>query len=204
MVGVQRLKQMLLGWGTVGVIYSFCDRLQGEGYRLDPWAIDRLTHFSPSAVWLYLSFFLIIPAGYFLVPLSALSRLTRSMQFAALGAGAIYLLWPTTMQYPPLTSQGISSDVLAWLISIDSRQNCFPSLHAALTLLALRAIAARHQSILTLAAVVWALAIAVSILQLRRHLFIDIVGGIFLAWGSDWLAMHWNKRKKNHREPGYE
>ncbi|VDZ73849.1 Uncharacterised protein [Atlantibacter hermannii] len=27
----QRLKYMLLGWGTVGVIYSLCDRLQGKG-----------------------------------------------------------------------------------------------------------------------------------------------------------------------------
>lgn len=28
-----RLKQMLLGWGTVGVIYNFSDYLQGEGYQ---------------------------------------------------------------------------------------------------------------------------------------------------------------------------
>lgn len=52
-----RLKQMLLGWGTVGVIYNFSDYLQGEGYQLTPSIIDNWISFSPSAVWLYLSFF---------------------------------------------------------------------------------------------------------------------------------------------------
>ena len=36
-----RLKQMLLGWGTVGVIYNFSDYLQGEGYQLTPSIIDN-------------------------------------------------------------------------------------------------------------------------------------------------------------------
>lgn len=52
-----RLKQMLLGWGAVGVIYNFSDYLQGEGYQLTPSIIDNMIAFSPSAVWLYLSFF---------------------------------------------------------------------------------------------------------------------------------------------------
>ncbi len=42
-----RLKQMLLGWGTVGVIYNFSDYLQGEGYQLTPSIIDNLIAFSP-------------------------------------------------------------------------------------------------------------------------------------------------------------
>lgn len=57
---LRRLKQMLFGWGTVGVIYNFSDRLQGEGCQLTPSVIDNLIPFSPSAVWLYLSFFLVV------------------------------------------------------------------------------------------------------------------------------------------------
>lgn len=201
---VLRLKQMLLGWGTVGVIYSFCDRLQGEGHPLTAWVVDRAIPFSSSAVWLYLSFFLIVPAGYLLVPLSRLRWLARAMQLSALGAGVIYLLWPTTMHYPPLAYDGASSVVLGWLIEIDSSQNCFPSLHAALTILAVVAIAARGRFFITAASVLWALAIAFSILQLRRHLFIDLLGGALLAWGSGWLAMHLEIRKKQHREIRYE
>lgn len=136
-----RLKQMLLGWGTVGVIYNFSDYLQGEGYQLTPSIIDNLIAFSPSAVWLYLSFFFIVPLGYLSTPLCHLRWLARSMQISALVAGVFYLLWPTTMHYPSFDQMGISAGALNRLIAIDSSQNCFPSLHAALTLLAVWAIA---------------------------------------------------------------
>ncbi|MEN1181167.1 inositol phosphorylceramide synthase, partial [Pseudomonas aeruginosa] len=103
-----RLKQMLLGWGTVGVIYNFSDYLQGEGYQLTPSIIDNLIAFSPSAVWLYLSFFFIVPLGYLSTPLCHLRWLARSMQISALVAGVFYLLWPTTMHYPSFDQMGIS------------------------------------------------------------------------------------------------
>lgn len=78
-----RLKQILLGWGTVGVIYNFSDYLQGEGYQLTPSIIDNMITFSPSAVWLYLSFFLIVPLGYLSTPLCHLRWLARAMQLSA-------------------------------------------------------------------------------------------------------------------------
>ena len=40
------------------------------------------------------------------------------------------------MHYPSFDQMGISAGALNRLIAIDSSQNCFPSLHAALTLLA--------------------------------------------------------------------
>ncbi len=147
-----RLKQMLLGWGTVGVIYNFSDYLQGEGYQLTPSIIDNLIAFSPSAVWLYLSF----------------------------------------------DQMGISAGALNRLIAIDSSQNCFPSLHAALTLLAVWAIAKKGNRWLTLMSVVWAIAIAFSILQLRRHLFIDLVGGALLASICGWICATCEKRKTQY------
>lgn len=66
------------------------------------------------------------------------------MQISALVAGVFYLLWPTTMHYPSFDQMGISAGALNRLIAIDSSQNCFPSLHAALTLLAVWAIAKRE------------------------------------------------------------
>ncbi|TGB69239.1 inositol phosphorylceramide synthase [Escherichia sp. E4930] len=193
-----RLKQMLLGWGTVGVIYNFSDYLQGQGYQLTPSVIDNLIAFSPSAVWLYLSFFLIVPLGYLSIPLCHLRWLARAMQLSALVAGLFYLLWPTTMQYPPFVQSGISTGALNGLIAIDSSQNCFPSLHAALTLLAVWAIAKKGNRWLTLMSVVWAIAIAFSILQLRRHLFIDLVGGALLASICGWICAICEKRKTQY------
>ncbi|HEB1318652.1 TPA: inositol phosphorylceramide synthase [Escherichia albertii] len=199
-----RLKQMLLGWGTVGVIYNFSDYLQGEGYQLTPSVIDNLIAFSPSAVWLYLSFFFIVPLGYLSTPLCHLRWLARAMQLSALAAGMFYLLWPTTMQYPTFGQSGISAGALNGLIAIDSSQNCFPSLHAALTLLAVWAIAKKDNRWLTLMSVVWAIAIAFSILQLRRHLFIDLVGGALLASGCGWIAARLDMRNKQERKTNHE
>lgn len=199
-----RSKYLLLGWGTVGIIYSLCDHLQGQGHTLTPLPIDGWIPFSPAAVWLYLSFFLLIPAGYFFTPRARLPWLARSMQLSALGAGAVYLLWPTTLLYPSFTGSGLSSQLLNGLIAVDSSQNCFPSLHAALTILAVWAIARKGKILVTVASALWALAIAFSILQLRRHLFIDIVGGALLAGVCGWLAAYLEIRGKHNKEIVYE
>ncbi|QUY46433.1 inositol phosphorylceramide synthase [Serratia plymuthica] len=184
-----RLRQMLLGWGFVGVIYSSADLWQGVGQRLSPSAIDRWIPFSPAAVWLYLSFFILIPLGYLLAPVHRVKWLATAMQLTALGAGAIYLLWPTTMAYPVDSGTGLSSEALAALIGVDSAQNCLPSLHMALTLLAVWALSDRQRKVRTALLAVWAVAIAVSILQLRRHLFVDLASGALLAWLAGWLAL---------------
>lgn len=190
-----RFRQMLLGWGAIGVVYLITGWLQGAGHKIMPLGIDTLIPFSATAIWLYLSFFLLVPLGYLLVPLSRLHWLTRSMQLTALVAGAVYLLWPTTMSYPQDMGTGISSILLGWLIAVDSSQNCFPSLHMALTVLAVQAIAATRQRLITVLCVLWAIAIAFSIIQLRRHLFIDLVGGAVLAWCCSWLASRLLMRK---------
>ncbi|MGK2695600.1 phosphatase PAP2 family protein [Serratia surfactantfaciens] len=184
-----RLWQMLLGWGTVGIVYNLTDRLQGAGTLLPPSALDRAIPFSPSAIWFYLSFFLIVPAGYLLAPLQRIKWLTLAMQLTALGAGAVYLLWPTTMAYPQNDGVGISAQLLAALTQVDSPQNCLPSLHMALTVLAVWALSDGERKMRTALWMLWGVAIAFSILQLRRHLFVDLAGGALLALFAGWLAL---------------
>ena len=184
-----RLWQMLLGWGTVGIVYNLTDRLQGAGTLLPPSALDRAIPFSPSAIWLYLSFFLIVPAGYLLAPLQRIKWLTLAMQLTALGAGAVYLLWPTTMAYPQNDGVGISAQLLAALTQVDSPQNCLPSLHMALTVLAVWALSDGERKMRTALWMLWGVAIAFSILQLRRHLFVDLAGGALLALCAGGLAL---------------
>ncbi|MFC0227288.1 phosphatase PAP2 family protein [Serratia aquatilis] len=178
---VYRLWQMLLGWGFVGLVYNISDRWQGAGHQLTPGWVDRLIPFSPHAIWLYLSFFLIIPLSYLLCPACRLRWLRSSMQLSALLAGAIYLLWPTTIDYPIAQSASLSASLLAVLIDIDSKQNCLPSLHIALTVLAVWVMLDSRRKLRNLLLVAWGLAIAFSIVQLRRHLFVDALGGAGLA-----------------------
>ena len=189
-----RSGQLLLGWGSVGVIYHLVDRLQGAGQVIPPSWVDKMIPFSASAIWLYLSFFLIIPLGYFLAPLNAVRWLARAMQLAALGAGAVYLIWPTTLIAPTDPGAGMASSLLKTLMAVDSAQNCLPSLHITLTMLAVWAVAKSRHTLTTLIFIFWGIAIAFSILQLKRHLFIDLVGGVVLASVAGALA-YWMTTK---------
>ncbi|MDR6919002.1 membrane-associated phospholipid phosphatase [Pseudomonas sp. 3296] len=183
-----RLWHMLLGWGCVGVVYNLTDRFQSEGTVISPSLIDRLIPFSPHAIWLYLSFFIMIPLAYLLAPIERVKGLALAMQLTAIGAGGVYVLWPTTMVYPLDHGTTLSSDVLSTLTQYDSKQNCLPSLHMALTVLAVWAVRNARHKVRTVLFILWAAAIAFSILQLRRHLSIDLVSGALLALVAAWLV----------------
>lgn len=183
-----RLWHMLLGWGTVGVVYSLTDRLQGREpccRRRRLTGRSRLTRRPFGSICR----FLIVPAGYLLAPLRRIKWLTLAMQLTALGAGAVYLLWPTTMAYPQNEGVGLSAQLLAALTQVDSAQNCLPSLHMALTVLAVWALSDGERKMRTALWMLWGVAIAFSILQLRRHLFVDLAGGALLALCAGGLAL---------------
>lgn len=183
-----RFRQMLLGWGFVGIVYHLTDRFQGPGQVLEPGFIDHLIPFSPHAVWTYLSFFLIIPFAFLRCPAERLRWLRSSFQVAALAAGTVFLLWPTTLAYPDYSAAGLSSTLLAGLLAVDSAQNCFPSLHMALTVLAILALHDPRRPGRNLLLWAWGGLIGFSILQLRRHLCIDLAAGVALGLTAGWLC----------------
>lgn len=184
-----RLKALLFGWGTVGVVYQLSAQFQGQGTVLPTSLVDEWIPFSASAIWLYLSFFIIVPLSYLSCPMSRLAGLRRATQLTALIAGAVYLIFPTTMVYPQVVGDDFSTRVLQLLLLIDSPQNCLPSLHIALTVLAVWAMSDGQQKVKTGFYLLWGAAIAFSILQLRRHLFIDLVTGAILAVIAGWIFL---------------
>lgn len=177
-----RLWTMLTGWGAVGLIYSLTSSQdQASAIMLQPSAIDLWFDFDPNAIWLYLSFFPLVALAYLFCPQTRLIWLARSMQLSALGAGIIFTFWPTTMQFPPVTQDTFSASVLKLLIQYDSLQNCLPSLHVTLTILAVCALWQRTHILRSTVIALWGAAITVSILQLHRHQFVDLLGGTALA-----------------------
>ncbi|KFX18430.1 phosphatase PAP2 family protein [Pectobacterium betavasculorum] len=184
-----RLKALLFGWGSVGVVYQLSAQFQGQGTVLPPSMVDEWIPFSASAIWLYLSFFIIIPLSYLFCPITRLAGLRRATQLTALIAGAVYLIFPTTMVYPQVVGDDLSARLLQLLQRIDSPQNCLPSLHIALTVLAVWAMSDSQQKVKTGLYFLWGAAIAFSILQLRRHLFIDLVTGAMLAGIVGWIFL---------------
>jgi membrane-associated phospholipid phosphatase len=180
---------MLLGWGSVGLAYGLSGLLQGPGTRLRESALDRLIAFDPAGVWAYLSFFALVPLAYMAVPAARLRWLTASMQACAVAAGLAFVLWPTTVAYPEAAGPAWSASTLRLLAAHDSRQNCLPSLHAALTLLSVLALADGRRKARTVLVAAWGAWILYSIVQTRRHLSTDLLAGLALAAACGW-AVH--------------
>ena len=193
-----RLRNLIYGWGTVGLVYFLSDQWQRQGTVLPASFVDEWFTFSPLAIWPYLSFFLLIPLAFLGCPAARLKPLRQAMQLCAIVAGAVYLLYPTTMLYPPPGTQGVSSQLLGLLQRLDSPQNCLPSLHMALTVLAAWALSARGHPCRTALILLWSIGIAVSIVQLRRHLAVDVLTGGLLAAAAIWLRAHARPHPQPH------
>jgi hypothetical protein len=191
----ERAELMAWGWGPIGIVYFGTSSSQQAGAHFLPAsAVDRWFAFNPGAIWLYLSFFALPPLAYGLAHLSRARRLKWAMQISALGAGAVFILWPTTMAFPEPSGETLSVALLRTLMRYDSMHNCLPSLHVTLTALSVWALwdgrASRSLAFwvrnLTLAA--WGSSICVSILILHRHQFVDLLAGGALAAVAAWAA----------------
>ncbi len=186
---VHRCLLMLAGWGAVGVIYTLSGiQDPGRAFHLTPTAIDRWFIFDPDAIWIYMSFFLFVPLGYLASPPAAARWLALAMGLSALGAGLVFALFPTTMSFPPVPDHGLSAAALRLLTANDTTVNCLPSLHGTLTALAVVALWRRGQPLWNGVMLAWGGLILLSILQLYRHQFVDLAGGLVLALLAGGLA----------------
>lgn len=176
-----RLWWMAWGWGTVGVIYLLTDYWQGVGHVVPETWVDKAVAYNQTAIWGYLSFFLLIPAAYLFSDLNRVKVLARQMQLGALLCGAIYLWYPTTIVYPPVEMGTWSGQVVAWLLHLDSSQNCVPSLHILLSLLAVNAVSHAKRWWVQGCYVGWLVWVSYTVLQLKRHFFIDVLAAIAVA-----------------------
>lgn len=174
----ERVRHLLYGWCTVGIIYGACGLVQGPGTTLPETVLDRAIAFSSSGIWGYLSFFVLVPVTFLCGDLRRLGWLQLAFQTSALVSGAIFLLWPTTLHYPPITGMSSVSDLHRTLNSLDSRQNCLPSLHGALTLLCIWALADARRLLRSILIAAWGIGILYATIQTRRHMAIDLAGGL--------------------------
>ena len=115
--------------------------------------------------------------------------LARAMMICALICGVVFLLYPTTLTYPPVgNGSGWSTQALRWLQAMDSTQNCLPSLHGALTLLCVWALYDRLRLLRSTLAALLGVAICYAIIALRRHLGIDLAAGLAVGLAGGMLA----------------
>lgn len=196
-----RLRMMLFGWGGVGLVYFSSGAMTGPVTLLAESAIDRMLPYNPSAIWLYLSFFILIPYTYLCAPIERARWLARSMPLAALVSGIVFVAFPTTLQYPPARFDGAGGHLLALLLANDTPRNCLPSLHAALTLLCVWALIDTTRVLRSALAVLLGAGICLSVVQLRRHLSIDLAAGWLVGLGSGLACWYAAPLQRLQKEP---
>lgn len=179
--------RMLLGWGSAGLAYHIGRRYTGDASVIPENALDAMITFNPNAVWLYLSFFILMPYAYMTCNLKRLLPLQMAMQFAACVSGLIFVLYPTTLVYPNIMGENPSVSLLKALLWVDSSKNCLPSLHASLTLISVWALWQPQRIWHNAFCVIWGILITYSIIQLRRHLSLDVGAGLIMGL----LAIAW-------------
>lgn len=177
------LAYLMVGWLFVGANYSLAPYFQTDPVKLTPSFIDHAIPFSEHAAWAYLSFFIIIPICF----LCASYKNVRWMSFSFMGSGLLagicFVVFPTMIEYVAVTTPSISTDLYNKIVATDVELNCFPSLHVALTVIVVWGAINKQHWLRTILLMIWGVVICISIIQLRRHLFLDLMGGFLLAVG---------------------
>jgi len=176
--------------------YFWCQRRTLVRSRVfDSWwaTLDRKIPLCPSWIWFYTVFY------YPVIVLVVSMRSRTHDEFAMISFSymvmlaamcTVYMLLPVTTPEgwrDPVEAKGLSTRMLAFVRSIDGSNNCFPSGHAAVTV-----ITAFHMAALVgpWVAAAWALSIHLSCLLCKQHYLVDLFAGAGLGWAVILLYRH--------------
>ena len=159
---------------------------------------DRRISFSDKAAWLYLSIYLLMPVGPFLMnSRKQIFRYAIGIVLISLFANIIFLFWPTFCSRPNFGGTNVAYRTLT---AIDNSFHAFPSLHAAFAVysalcggLVLREIGSR--SFWRISLWFWAFLILYATLATKQHVVADIIAGGALGFGiyacvfKEWISI---------------
>jgi membrane-associated phospholipid phosphatase len=149
--------------------------------------IDRLIPFSDRAVWVYLSLFLLMPIGPFLMR-SRVQLVRYGWGIFLIGAAAylVFIVWPTACPRP---NPGGTLSAYRLLTTFDSPLHAFPSLHAAFGVFSGLCAARVFRELRTpprwrIAVGFWTLLILLATLVTKQHMLVDMIAGSALGFGA--------------------
>jgi membrane-associated phospholipid phosphatase len=155
--------------------------------RLDPW-IPFVSQF----VFAYLLYY-----PWLFIPLRVLR--TRESFFRGLCAfalmqlfaEAVFILYPSHIERPPVVGTGLSETLVRWLYALDAGWNLFPSLHVGHSVL-VALIYRKYVRSGTLLVWTGTLLICASTVLIKQHFVVDILSGGLLAaacYAAAWQAL---------------
>jgi membrane-associated phospholipid phosphatase len=193
-----RIKLIFLGSCFFAVIYLVMGGYPLRVPSLAPLCIlDSYIPWLPFSVLIYLSQFVFLLLGVIYAPSQRTATITYySYLLAIFLSGFAFVLYPTFL--PRLSFSEQNHPVLGWcyqfLYSIDIPNNCFPSLHTSLALIAASSLRTRS-FVWQIVASLWSAAIILSTLTTKQHCILDVVAGMLLFSLCIWLCRKgFNKR----------
>lgn len=148
--------------------------------------IDDLFPFLPWTIFIYFGCFLLWTANYILA--SRESREDSDRFFLAdfltkLLCLAVFVLVPTTMERPAVTGNDIFSQMIRFLYRLDPPTSLFPSIHCINSWLCWIVVrrSRRIPRFYKWFSFLFAVAVCISTLTVRQHVFVDTVAGVLLA-----------------------
>jgi len=170
--------------GTVAFIicYMIPNHFQFvESTRLYLFDFEKAIPPMASTVWFYCSDYL-----YIFVVLAILSdkeNLSRTFYgfiLLLLICMVVFFVYPTVYDRPGFFYEGLSGQLLKLVHSLDTPNNCCPSVHVGATFLCCFAFIYEKRRYLPIF-IIWALIISISTLTLKQHYVLDIIWGFLLA-----------------------
>ena len=151
-------------------------------------------HWTPALVTFFTFIYIgVYPFTLWFTPLYFLiSDNKRAMKTLASGLVLIYIIalpfylfFPVTNVYTYYGGQSALETVVPsveqFFYSTTTSNNCFPSLHVAMTLLIARSVSRTHNKRYTYFTVICAIAVIFSVMYLAIHWITDVIGGIILC-----------------------
>lgn len=140
--------------------------------------------FIPGFVYLYLSIFLVFLLPIFSLQTKKIRALAGAFLTATLVAGLIFLILPAESHFERPDIVSGHEFVFEWLYTFELPHNLFPSLHVTYATLIMSVVAREESSpMMTSGLGLWWLLLISSVLLIRQHQVIDIIGGCALAGG---------------------
>jgi hypothetical protein len=146
---------------------------------------DRVIPFSDQAVWPYLSIYLLMPVGPFLMAnRRQIFRYAAGIVIISFLADTFFLFWPTVCPRPGVAG---TNTIYRALVLLDNPFHAFPSLHAGFAVysaccaeLVLRELGVHW--CLRAGVWLWALLILLATMATKQHVLADIAAGSALAF----------------------
>ncbi len=169
-------------------------------------ALDTQTPLVPWTFLIYVSYYVLIVLPVFLLnsreDFDAYIRMALGVLMVC---AAFFVLFPTAYPRPPYpyVQNRLIAGIMHIILRIDSPGNCFPSMHVALSSVAVWALQSFRRKFRA-ALWLWLAAICLSTLTTKQHYLLDVVGGsgvaIIVIWLERFVLSHMIIRRANERK----